>query len=293
MLNIFGKKIKLKPKIKNLKLKNPVLTASGTCGYGVELQNYFNVSKIGGIVLKGTTPVAKRGNENPRIWEYHGGIINSIGLQNPGIDEFIDKTLPELKKLNTEIILNIAGSSVEDYVKLAQKTDELEGIFALELNISCPNVKKGGIAFGQIPELSAELVSKCRKVTSRPLIVKLTPNVTDISKTAIAVEQAGADAVTCINTFRGLLYDLEKDDFALKNIVGGVSGPAIKPMALLAVYECARKIQIPVIGVGGIFKKEDALEFLKVGASCVQLGTMMLSNPHAPEEVADYLKEVL
>ncbi|MFA7578062.1 MAG: dihydroorotate dehydrogenase [Candidatus Muiribacteriota bacterium] len=293
MLNVFGKKIEFSPVIKNLKFSNPVLTASGTCGYGLECRDFFDINKIGGLVLKGTTAEPRPGNNVPRIAEFQGGIINSIGLQNVGIEKFINEIAPEFINVKSNIILNISGNSFEEYKYMTAEVNNCKHVHGIEINISCPNVKKGAIAFGQDPEMVFELVSLCRKETDKMITVKLTPNVTDITSIAVAAEKAGADAITCINTFRGLLFDLEKDTFALSNIVGGVSGPAIKPMALLAVYECAKKVNIPIIGVGGIFSPQDALEFLKVGASLVQIGTYMMTKPDSPVIVSKYLEGVL
>jgi dihydroorotate dehydrogenase (NAD+) catalytic subunit len=290
MKDVFGKEISLSPQIKGLKFNNPVMTASGTCGFGVELKEFFDLSYLGGIVLKGTTLLPRDGNECPRIAEFDGGIINSIGLQNPGIEEFLKTILPELTNCGTNIIMNISGNTIEDYEKMCSIIDSENSIHGIEINISCPNVKKGGITFGTNPDIVYELVNTCRKKTSKPLIVKLTPNITDIKETALSAQKAGADAVTCINTFRGLLFDIQKNEFALKNIVGGVSGPAIKPMALLAVYECAKVLDIPVIGVGGIMDVRDVIEFLKVGATCVQIGTATFKDPANPAIIAKALE---
>ncbi|MCK9225643.1 MAG: dihydroorotate dehydrogenase [Candidatus Muirbacterium halophilum] len=286
MKNVFGKEICFSPEIKGIKFKNPILTASGTCGFGVELKDFFELSSIGGIVLKGTTLLPKDGNECPRIAEFNGGIVNSIGLQNPGINGFINDISPKLYNCNTNIITNISGNTIDEYQQMCEIIENEKVIDCIEINISCPNVKMGGISFGTDSNTVFELVSNCRAITSKPLIVKLTPNITDITKIALSAQKAGADAVTCINTFKGLLFDIEKNDFSLKNIVGGVSGPAIKPMALFAVYECAKVLDIPIIGVGGIMNFNDALEFLKVGASAVQIGTATFKDPANPAIIA-------
>lgn len=292
MDNVFGRKIRYRPVIRGVEFSNPVLTASGTCGYGIELEDYYSLEELGGVVLKGTTLESRDGNEVPRIGEFQGGIINSIGLQNPGIEALVSEILPKLKN-NTKYILNISGNDITEYVHLTGIADREDIISGIEINISCPNVSKGGLAFGTDPQVVDQLVSECRKATEKPLIVKLTPNVTDIRVIAKAAETGGADAITCINTFRGMLFDLENDDFTLKNIVGGVSGPAIKPMALLAVYECAGAVRIPVIGVGGIMDEYDALEFLKVGATMVQVGTAVMRDPYTPVSIAHRLEYLI
>lgn len=292
MKDVFGREIICSPEIAGVKFKNPVLTASGTCGYGKELEQFFDLSELGGCVHKGTTLLPKDGNECPRIAEFNGGIINSIGLQNIGIKSFIEDVLPDISDKNINNILNISGNTIEDYKQLCKILDQ-SNVAGIELNISCPNVKQGGITFGTDEKVVSELVHTCRKVTDKMLIVKLTPNVTDITKIALAAQNSGADAVTCINTFKGILFDIDKDEFKIKNIVGGVSGPAIKPMALHAVYECAKVLKIPIIGVGGIMDYKDALEFLKLGATLVQVGTAIFKDPVIPVGISHKLENIL
>jgi len=293
LLNVHGKEIKCKIIIKGLEFKNPVLTASGTSGYGVELQDYIDISLLGGVVSKGMTLRPESGNDGHRIAEFKGGIINSIGLENIGFEKFRENIAPIYENIDTNLIANVSGSSIADYENICIGLHEVKGVDAIELNISCPNVKSGGLAFGTDPKVVHSLVKACRKRTWKPLFVKLTPNVTDITSVAKSAEDAGADAITCINTFRGTLYDVKKDEFLLGNIIGGVSGPAIKPMALLAVYECAKKVDIPVIGVGGIYSTGDVIEFLKLGASMVQLGTVLFRQPDIAVEIINYLNRNL
>ncbi len=290
MLNVHGKEIRKNITIKGLEFKNPILTASGTCGYGIEMQQYFDISILGGIVAKGMTLSPKSGNEGHRIAEFKGGIINSIGLENMGLNRFKDHIAPLFEDIDTNLIANVSGNNIKDYETICMKLHEIKGVSAIELNISCPNVSKGGLAFGTDPEVVYSLVKACRKRTWKPLFVKLTPNVTDITTIAVAAEKAGADAITCINTFRGTLYDAQKDEFLLGNVIGGVSGPAIKPMALLAVYECSKKVSIPIIGVGGIYNEDDVFEFLKLGASLVQLGTVIFREPDIPVRIIESIE---
>ncbi len=286
----------LSVQIGSLFLKNPVLLASGTCGYGVELQGLLDIERLGGIVVKGLSLRPKAGNPPPRIMETPCGLLNSIGLENVGVERFISEKLPALASLNTAVIVNILGDSVEEYKKIAQLLDQVQGIDALEVNISCPNVKAGGVAFGTDPRMAAEVTRMVRDVTNLPVIVKLSPNVTDITEIARAVSSAGADAVSLVNTLLGMSIDIRARRPALANVLGGLSGPAIRPVALRMVWQTVRAVDIPVIGIGGIQNASDALEFLLAGALCVQVGTATLVDPGAPLEILQgirvYMKEM-
>lgn len=273
------KKVDLTAKIGALTLKNPLIAASGTFGYGSEFENFADPAVFGAISVKGLSLQPKTGNPMPRIVETPAGMLNAIGLENVGIDRFEAEKMPYLRNLDTKVIANFFGNTVEEYVLCAEKLSGIEGVHALEMNISCPNVKCGGIAFGTAPALASEVVCGVRKVTSLPLIVKLSPNVTDIKVMARAVEEAGADAVSLINTLTGMAVDLERRRPALANVTGGLSGPAIKPVALRMVWETLSAVKIPVIGLGGIISSRDALEFLCLGASAVQIGTANFVNP--------------
>jgi dihydroorotate dehydrogenase (NAD+) catalytic subunit len=283
----------LSVKIGKIKLKNPVMVASGTFGFGEEYENFFDLNQLGAIITKGISLEPIMGNPPPRIFETEGGIINSIGLQNPGFKEFINKRLPYFKKLKTHLIINFFGNTQREYVELARCFDEVMGISALEMNISCPNVKQGGIIFGSDPKIAYRLVGKVRKATKLTLIVKLSPNVTDIEAMAKSVEEAGADAVSLINTFKAMAVNIYSKKPELGNIIGGLSGPAIKPIALRMVWEVSRRVEIPVIGIGGIMKAEDAIEFILVGASAIQVGTANLVNPMSGADVIKGIKKYL
>ncbi len=267
--------------------RNPVLTASGTFGYGEEFGDFFDVSLLGGYVTKAVTPEPRRGNPGPRIIETPSGMLNAIGLQNEGLDYFTGRILPRISDFDTNIIVNVAGRTIDDYARVTEALDDYEAIQALEINISCPNVKEGGVSFGCSPVSAAGLVKELRPKTSKPLIVKLTPNVTDIAGVARSVEDAGADAVSLINTVTGMVVDVEKRCPMLANVTGGLSGPAIRPIAVRMVYETARAVSIPVIGMGGIFSARDALEFIIAGASLVQIGCGLFVKPSLPVEVID------
>lgn len=273
--------------IAGLHLKNPVITASGTFGYGEEYADYIDLNKLGGISVKGLSLAPRAGNPPPRIMETTGGMLNSVGLQNVGVDAFIEEKLPFLRKFDVAVIANIYGESYADYAAVAAKLDGVPGVHALEVNISCPNVQKGGLSFGADPRAAAEVTRRVRAKNSLPLIVKLTPNVTDITVIARAVEQAGADAVSLINTLTGMSIDLDTREPHLKSITGGLSGPAIKPVALRMVWQVARQVKIPVIGMGGIMTARDALEFMVAGASAVQVGTASFVNPRSGVEIID------
>lgn len=270
-------------KIAGVILKNPVITASGTFGYGKEHAEYVDLNQIGAITVKGTSMQEWKGNEVPRIAETYGGMLNSIGLQNPGIDKVIEEDIPFLRKYDTKIILNICGHTLQEYVDVAEKADKCD-VDLIELNISCPNVEEGGMAFGSNPRIAEKIVSIIKSRISKPLIVKLSPEVSDIVEIAKVAEASGADAVSLINTFRGMKVDIKKKKAILAKKIGGFSGPAIKPIAVRMVYEVCNAVHIPVIGIGGISGAEDALEFIMVGAEAIEIGTANLYNPFATVE---------
>src|SRR5574344_424950 len=284
---------RLKTNIGSLSLKKPILTASGTFGYGIEYNDFYDVSSLGGIIVKGTTGQKREGNPYPRLAETPQGMINAVGLQNKGVDYFCDNIYPKIKDINDNIIVNVSGSSIEEYVLVAQKINELENIPAIELNISCPNVKKGGMGFGTNPQMAAEVVSEVRKVYPKHLIVKLTPNVTSIAEIATAVEAAGADSLSMINTVLAMAVDAEKRKAVLSTITAGLSGPAIKPIGLRCVYQASKAVKIPIIGLGGITNATDAIEYILAGASAIQIGTQNFVNPVVGKEVIDGMKEYL
>jgi dihydroorotate dehydrogenase (NAD+) catalytic subunit len=279
--------------IGKIKLKNPVMVASGTFGFGEEYEDFFDLHQLGAIISKGISLKPMMGNPPPRIFETEGGIINSIGLQNPGFQDFIKNKLPYYKKIKTHLIINFFGNTQREYVELARCFDEVPGISGLEMNISCPNVKQGGIVFGSDPKMAYHLVREVRKATKLTLIVKLSPNVTDIGLMAKGVEEAGADAVSLINTLRAMAVNIHSRKPELGNIIGGLSGPAIKPIALRMVWEVSCRVEIPVIGIGGIMKAEDAIEFILVGASAIQIGTANLIQPKTGIEVINGIKKYL
>ena len=283
----------LEVKIHNLSLKNPVLTASGTFGYGEEFADFIDLSRLGGIIVKGTTGSHREGNAYPRMAETPSGMLNAVGLQNAGVDVFCQKTYPRICDIDTNVIVNVSGSSIEEYCETAAKIDALDKIPAIELNISCPNVKKGGMGFGTDPKMAAQVVSEVRKVYHKTLIVKLTPNVTSIADIAKAVEEAGADSVSLINTMLGMAVDVERRRPVLSTITGGLSGPAVKPVAVRMVWQVAKAVKIPVIGLGGIASANDALEFLMAGATAVQIGTANFLDPTVTVKVVDGLQEYL
>lgn len=264
--------------------KNPLLTASGTFGFGVEYRRFFDPSVLGGITVKAITLEPRKGNPDPRITETPSGMLNAIGLENPGVDFFLSSILPAIKDLNVPIIVNAAGSTEEDYVEVVKKL-QVKGVAAIELNISCPNVKEGGIAFGSNPEIAAKLVKKVREVCKCPLIVKLSPNVTDIVAMAKAIEYEGVDVLSLINTLIGMGIDIEKRKPQIANVIAGLSGPAIKPVALRMVWQVSREVNIPVIGMGGITQASDVIEFLLAGANAVAIGTGWFHNPWMAEEI--------
>jgi len=279
----------LRVTIGGLIFRNPVLTASGTFGYGKEFAPYVNLHHLGGVVVKGISLEPRRGNPPPRIVETAGGMLNAIGLENVGLDRFITEKMPYLREIGARIIVNILGDSLEEYQTLAKRLGEVEGISALEVNISCPNVKKGGVAFGTDPAMAEAVTRAVCAHTSLPVIVKLSPNVTDITQIAKAVEAGGAQAVSLINTLLGMAIDAKSRRPRLANIVGGLSGPAIKPIALRMVWQVAQAVKIPVIGIGGITTTEDALEFLLAGATAIEVGTANFVNPRASQEIVEGL----
>ncbi len=274
-------------------MKSPVMTASGTFGYGQEFASLVDLNRLGGIIVKGLSLKPSPGNPPPRTVEACGGMLNAIGLENVGLEAFVQKKLPFLKTLETPIVLNIYGQETKAYAELAERIEELEGIAGIEVNISCPNVKAGGIAFGTDPKMAFEVVNAVREKTGLPLIAKLSPNVADIKAIARSVEDAGADAVSLINTITGMAVDVATRQPKLANITGGLSGPAIKPIALRMVWEAAQAVRIPVIGIGGIMNALDALEFLIVGACAVQVGTANFVNPRATLEIVEGLRSYL
>lgn len=273
--------------IGSLTLRNPVMTASGTFGYGEEFSQYVDLEKIGAFVTKGLSIKPRAGNPTPRIVETPGGMLNAIGLQNVGIEAFIQKKVPFLRSVNTPAIANFFGYTPDEYAELAARLDAVPEVAALEVNISCPNVKQGGIVFGTDPGCAASVVAACRAATRKTLIVKLSPNVTDIVEMAQACEVAGADALSVINTLTGMAVDLERRRPVLANVTGGLSGPAIKPIALRMVWQVARAVKVPVIGIGGIMCATDALEFMLAGATAIQVGTASFVNPAAAQQIAE------
>ena len=285
--------VQLNTKIGSLELKNPVMTASGTFGYGTEYADFMDINRLGAIIVKGTTLNPRQGNPYPRMAETPSGMLNAVGLQNKGVDYFVDHIYPEVRKFQTNVIVNVSGSCIEDYVQCASIINTLDDIPAIELNISCPNVKQGGMAFGVKPESAAQVVSAVRKAYDKTLIVKLSPNVTDITEIARAVEGAGADSVSLINTMLGMAIDAEKRKPILSTITGGMSGPAVKPVALRMVWQTAKAVKIPVIGLGGICSATDAIEFLLAGASAIQIGTANFIDPSVSEKVVDGIQEYL
>ena len=280
-------------KIGKLILKNPVIVSSGTFGFGEEFEDFFDLNQLGAIIPKGISLTPMVGNPPPRIFETEGGILNSIGLQNPGFLAFIKNKLPYYRDLKTHLIINFFGNTQKEYIELARRFDGVPDISALEMNISCPNIKRDGIVFGTDPQMAYRLVQAVRKVTTLTLIVKLSPNVTDIGLMAKSVEEGGADAVSLVNTFRAMAINIHTRKPELGNMIGGLSGPAIKPIALRMVWEVSQAVQVPVIGMGGIMNAEDAIEFILVGASAIQIGTANLINPKTGMEVIQGIKKYL
>lgn len=286
------KTMNLSVNIAGIELKNPVMTASGTFGSGNEYSEFIDLNQLGAVVTKGVANVPWEGNKTPRIAETYGGMLNAVGLQNPGIQLFLERDIPFLKQYDTKIIVNVCGRTIEDYCEVVDKLSD-SGADLLEINISCPNVKEGGIAFGQNPK-SVEMITKeLKKRAKQPIIMKLSPNVTDITETAKAAEAGGADALSLINTLTGMKIDVHKRTFSLANKTGGLSGPAIKPVAVRMVYQTANAVEIPIIGMGGIIESEDALEFIMAGASAVGVGTANFANPLATIEIIEGIEEYM
>jgi len=280
-------------KIHNLELKNPVMTASGTFGNGVEFDDFINVNNLGGILLKGTTLNAREGNDYPRMAETPSGMLNAVGLQNKGVDYFIKSIYPNVSQYKTNVIVNVNGSSIDEYIELTERINELEKISAIELNISCPNVKQGGMAFGTNCAMAERVTSEVRKVYDKTLIVKLSPNVTDITEIAKAVVAGGADSVSLVNTFLGMAIDAERRVPRLSTVTGGLSGPAIKPIALRMVWQVSRSVHVPVICLGGIMNATDAIEFFLAGATAIQIGTANFIDPQVTVKIIDGINEYL
>ena len=279
--------------IGGITLKNPIMTASGTYGYGLEYSDFIDLSKLGGIVVKGTTLNPRQGNPYPRMAETPSGMLNAVGLQNKGVEYFCSEIYPSIKDIDTHMIVNVSGSTVEDYMATAERIAELDKIPAIELNISCPNVKEGGMAFGVTCAGATEVVRAVRKVYPKTLIVKLSPNVTDITEIARAVEAEGADSISMINTLLGMAIDVKSRKPILSTVTGGLSGPAVKPVALRMVWQTAKVVSIPIIGMGGISSCEDAIEFLLAGASAVQVGTYNFVDPTITTKIASGIEDYL
>lgn len=286
-------KVNLAVNIGGIKMKNPVTTASGTFGLGPEYGRFIDLNRLGALVVKGTTLLPKQGNPTPRIAETPAGMLNAIGLQNPGVEHFITKALPYLKDYDVPVIVNIAGDTVEDYVKLAEILDSAPGVAGIEVNISCPNVKRGGMQFGSNPESAAEVIQGVRNATRLPVIAKLSPNVTSIVEVAERVADAGADALSMINTLLGMAIDIKSRRPVLGNIMGGLSGPAVKPVAVRMVWQVYRAVKLPIVGMGGIASAADALEFIMAGASAVAVGTANFVNPRATMDVLEGIEKYM
>lgn len=282
----------MKVNICGIEFKNPVIAASGTYGFGKEYSEFYDVSELGGISTKGLTINKKEGNEGIRIHETSSGILNSVGLQNPGIESFINEELPEMMKMNTVIMANIGGGTIEDYLQAVDKINKTD-VDMIELNISCPNVKDGGMAFGIKSKVAYEVVSKVRSICEKPLIVKLSPNAEDIVDMAVKCQEAGADSISLVNTFKGMAIDIKTKKPIFNNVTAGLSGPAIKPIALRMIYEVCKEVSIPVIGMGGITTWKDAIEFIMAGAHAIQVGTANFMNPYAALEIVQGIKEYM
>ncbi len=283
----------LKTNIGALQLKNPVMTASGTFGYGTEYADFFDIAKLGGILVKGTTLHRREGNPYPRMAETPSGMLNAVGLQNKGVDYFVENIYPNIKDIDTNIIVNVSGSCIDDYVQTAEIINHLDNIPAIELNISCPNVKQGGMAFGVTTQGASEVVKAVRRVYDKTLIVKLSPNVTDITEIAKAVEAQGADSVSLINTLLGMAIDSERRKPILSTITGGLSGPAVKPIALRMVWQTYKAVKIPIVGIGGIMTAADAIEFILAGATAIEVGTANFIDPAICSKIVDGIDDYL
>ena len=285
--------VDLSVEIGKLKLKNPIMTASGTFGYGEEFADFIDLNRLGGIIVKGTTLHHREGNPYPRMAETPSGMLNAVGLQNKGVDYFIEHIYPRIKDLDTRVIVNVSGSCIDDYVAVCEKLNPLDKVAAVEINISCPNVKQGGMGFGTTCSGAESVTSAVRKAYDGTMIVKLTPNVTDITEIARAVEAAGADAVSLTNTFLGMAIDVEKRKPMLSTITGGLSGPCIRPIAVRMVWQVANAVKVPVVGLGGIASGRDAIEFLLAGATAVQIGTANFVDPQVTVKAIDYIEDYL
>lgn len=285
--------VDLSVEIGKLKLKNPIMTASGTFGYGEEFADFIDLNRLGGIIVKGTTLHHREGNPYPRMAETPSGMLNAVGLQNKGVDYFIEHIYPRIKDLDTRVIVNVSGSCIDDYVAVCEKLSPLDKVAAVEINISCPNVKQGGMGFGTTCSGAESVTSAVRKAYDGTMIVKLTPNVTDITEIARAVEAAGADAVSLTNTFLGMAIDVEKRKPTLSTITGGLSGPCIRPIAVRMVWQVANAVKVPVVGLGGIASGRDAIEFLLAGATAVQIGTANFVDPQVTVKAIDYIEDYL
>lgn len=281
-----------KVNIAGVEFKNPVMTASGTFGSGMEYGEFVDLNRLGAVVTKGVANVPWPGNPTPRITEVYGGMLNAIGLQNPGIDVFVKRDIPFLKKYDTKVIVNVCGKTVEDYLEVVERLGD-ESVDMLEINVSCPNVKEGAIAFGQKAECLYDITSQIKRKAKQPVIMKLSPNVTDITEMAKAAEAAGSDAISLINTITGMKIDIHRRKFAIANKTGGMSGPAIKPVAVRMVYQCAQAVKIPIIGMGGIATAEDAIEFMMAGATAVSVGAMNFVNPYATIEIIEGMESYM
>ena len=279
--------------IGNLRLKNPVMTASGTFGYGEEFADLIDLNQLGGIIVKGTTRMPRQGNPYPRMVETPSGMLNAVGLQNKGVDHFVEHIYPRICGLDTAIIVNVSGSTIDDYVAVCERLNPLDKVAAVEINISCPNVKQGGMTFGTTCTGAQSVVSACRKAYDGTMIVKLTPNVTDVTEIARAAQEAGADALSLTNTFLGMAIDVERQTPCLSTITGGLSGPCIRPIAVRMVWQVAKAVNIPVIGLGGIMNGRDALEFILAGATAVQFGTANFVDPQATIKAIGYINDYL
>ena len=278
--------------IAGVTFKNPILTASGTFGSGQEYAQFVDLNRLGGVVTKGVANIPWEGNPTPRVAEVYGGMLNAIGLQNPGIDVFVERDIPFLSKYDTRIVVNVCGKSESDYVEVVERLAD-QPVDLLEINISCPNVKEGGIVFGQDPKAAAAITKAVKAVAKQPVVMKLSPNVTDIAYMAQAVEAAGADAVSLINTLTGMKIDVNKRQFVLANKTGGMSGPAIHPIAVHMVYQVAQAVKVPIIGMGGVMNAEDALELMLAGATAVSVGTENFANPCVTEEIIDGIRQYM
>ena len=285
--------VDLSVEIGKLKLKNPIMTASGTFGYGEEFADFIDLNRLGGIIVKGTTLHHREGNPYPRMAETPSGMLNAVGLQNKGVDYFIEHIYPRIKDLDTRVIVNVSGSCIDDYVAVCEKLSPLDKVAAVEINISCPNVKQGGMGFGTTCSGAESVTSAVRKAYDGTMIVKLTPNLTDITEIARAVEAAGADAVSLTNTFLGMAIDVEKRKPMLSTITGGLSGPCIRPIAVRMVWQVANAVKVPVVGLGGIASGRDAIEFLLAGATAVQIGTANFVDPQVTVKAIDYIEDYL